>query len=92
MLLRLALACALTALAVAPVAVLDHRHKLGVENAASIETWFCTHGRPERCRDFDVSAYERRWERREVVYESGFVVLGASALALGAVAALRART
>ena len=91
MLLRLALACALTALTVGLVAVLDHRHKLGVENAASIETWFCAHGRPERCRDFDVSAYERRWERREVVYEAGFVVLGASALALGAAAALRAR-
>jgi hypothetical protein len=91
-LLRLALACALTALTVGLVAVLDHRHKLGVENAASIETWFCAHGRPERCRDFDVSAYERRWERREVAYEAGFVVLGVSALALGAAAALRART
>jgi hypothetical protein len=91
-LLRLALACALTALTVGLVAVLDHRHKLGVENAASIEAWFCAHGRPERCRDFDAAAYERRWERREVAYEAGFVVLGASALALGAAAALRART
>ena len=90
--LRLALACALTALAVAAIAALDHRHKLGVENEASIEEWFCAHGRPERCRDFDVRAYEQRWERRELVYETGFVVLGAGALVLGGGAAIRSRT
>jgi hypothetical protein len=90
--LRLALACVLAAAVVAAVAILDHRHKLGVENAQSVEAWFCNNGRPERCTGFDVDSYEQRWERRELVYEAGVVALGASALAFGAAAAVRSRT
>ena len=92
MLRLVAFACVLASLAVAVTAIVDHRHKQRVEGAASVEAWFCAHGRPARCQDFDVVAYERRWEQRELAYEAGFFVLGASALVLGAAAAIRART
>ena len=92
MLRVVALACVLGALVVAAAATLDHRHKQRVEGAAQIEAWFCAHGRPECCQDFDVAAYERRWERRELAYEASFVALGVSALVAGAAAVVRART
>ena len=89
--LRLALAAGLVALLVAGVAVLDHRHKREVEFAAQEDAWFCAHGRPSACREFDEVAYEARWERRELGYRIGFFVLGASALGLAAVGLERRR-
>ena len=86
-----AIVCLLAAVVVAIAATLDHRHKQRVEGAAQVEAWFCAHGRPARCQDFDLEAYEQRWERRELVYETGFFALGASALVVGAAALHRRR-
>lgn len=83
MVLRVALAVFLTALVVAFVAVLDHRHKRSVEFAAQEDAWFCAHGRPEACTDFDEAAYEERWEQRELGYRIAFFSLGAGAAGLG---------
>ena len=74
---------------VALVAVLDHRHKREVEFAAQEDAWFCAHGRPAACSDFDEAAYERRWERRELGYRVTFFGLGVVAVGLGAAAARR---
>lgn len=82
---RLALVVAAAALLVAAVAVVDHRHKREVEFAAQEDAWFCKHGRPSACRAFDETAYEERWERRELAYRLGFFALGASALGATAV-------
>ena len=79
----LALAVAAAALLVALVAVLDHRHKRSVEFAAQEDAWFCAHGRPEACTDFDEATYEERWERRELGYRVTFFTLGAGAACLG---------
>ena len=78
----LAFAAALAAIAVALVATLDHRHKRQVEFAAQEDAWFCAHGRPSFCRDFDEAAYERRWEDRERAYRITFFTLGAAAAGL----------
>ena len=83
--LRLALAVGLTAALVALVAVVDHRHKRAVEFAAQEDAYFCAHGRPSACREFDAVGYEERWERRELGYRVSFFALGASALGLAAV-------
>jgi hypothetical protein len=83
--------CLLAAVVVAVAATFDHRHKQRVEGTAQVEAWFCAHGRAARCQDFDLEAYEQRWERRELVYETGFFALGASALVLGAAALHRRR-
>ena len=80
--LRIALAVALAAVLVGVVAVLDHRHKRDVEFAAQEDAWFCAHGRPSACREFDEVAYEERWEQRERAYRVTFFALGASALGL----------
>lgn len=87
---RLAVAVAAATLLLALVAVLDHRHKREVEFAAQEDAWFCRHGRPDRCRQFDEAEYERSWERREVGYRITFGALGLASLALGG-AALRRR-
>jgi len=84
--LRLALAVGFVALIVAVVAVFDHRHKRSVEFAAQEAAWFCAHGRPSSCTDFDEVAYERRWENRELVYRVAFFTLSASALGLFVIA------
>jgi hypothetical protein len=89
--LRIALAVALAALLVGLVAVLDHRHKRSVEFAAQEDAWFCAHGRPSACREFDEVAYEKRWERRELAYRVTFFGLGASALGLTAIGLRRRR-
>jgi hypothetical protein len=77
------------------VATADHRHKRDVEFAEQEAAWYCGHGRPSYCDDFDQAAYEQRWEDRELVYRVAFFAFGASALALFAVAlgsrTLRAR-
>jgi hypothetical protein len=86
-----AISCLLAAVIVAVAATLDHRHKQRVEGAAQIEAWFCAHGRPARCQEFDLAAYERRWERRELMYETGFLALGASAVGFWAAALHRRR-
>lgn len=85
--LRLAIAVGLAAVAVAIVAAVDHDRKQDRENAAQEAAWFCAHGRPAACSDFDEVAFEERWERRELGYKVGFGVLAAGAitLALGAV-------
>jgi hypothetical protein len=79
---RLAVAAALAAAAVALVATLDHRHKGAVENAAQEAAWYCAHGRPSSCGDFDEVAYEQRWENRELVYRVAFFTLSLSAVGL----------
>ena len=89
--LRIALAVGLATLLVGLVAVLDHRHKRSVEFAAQEDAWFCAHGRPSACREFDEVAYEKRWERRELAYRVTFFGLGASALGLTAIGLRRRR-
>jgi hypothetical protein len=84
--LRLGVAAGLAALLVAVVATLDHRHKQDVSFAAQEDAWFCSHGRPSACRDFDHAAHEERWERRELGYRIGFVVLVAAGLTFGLLA------
>jgi hypothetical protein len=86
----LALAAGAAALVVALGATLDHRHKRSVEFAAQEDAWFCAHGRPDRCTDFDEAAYEERWEQRELGYRVSFFALGGAAAGLG-VASLRRR-
>ncbi|MDX6439833.1 MAG: hypothetical protein QOF45_2416 [Gaiellaceae bacterium] len=66
-------------MATALVATVDHRQKWEVEFAAQEAAWFCAHGRPSSCRDFDEVAYEKRWEERELVYRVAFLTLAASA-------------
>jgi hypothetical protein len=90
-LLRVALATGVVALLVGLVAVVDHRHKRSVEFAAQEDAWFCAHGRPSACREFDAVRYEARWERRELGYRISFIALAASALALGAIGLRRRR-
>jgi hypothetical protein len=79
---RLAVAAVLTAVVVALAATIDHRHKREVEFAAQEDAWFCAHGRPSACTDFDEVAYERRWENRERAYRIAFFASGACALGL----------
>ena len=79
--IRVAVAAALTAVLVASVATIDHRHKRHVEFAQQESAWFCAHGRPSSCTDFDEAAYEVRWENRELGYRIAFFTLGAFALA-----------
>jgi hypothetical protein len=77
---RFAVAAALIAVIVALAATIDHRHKRQVEFAAQEAAWFCAHGKPSSCSDFDEAAYERRWEDRERVYRIAFFTLSAVAL------------
>jgi hypothetical protein len=79
---RLAAAACVLAFVVALVATADHRHKRNVEFAAQEAEWFCVHGQPSSCRDFDEAAYEQRWEDRELAYRIAFFTFGASALGL----------
>ena len=79
---RLAAAACVLTLVVALVATADHRHKGKVEVAAQEAAWYCRHGQPSSCRDFDEAAYEQRWEDRELAYRVAFFTLGASALGL----------
>ncbi len=89
--LRIALAVGVAALLVGAGAVLDHRHKRHVEFAAQEDAWFCAHGRPSACTDFDEVAYEAHWEQRELAYRVTFFGLAASALGLTAVGLRRRR-
>jgi uncharacterized membrane protein len=83
--LRAALVAVLAAAVVALIATADHRHKGKVENAAQEDAWYCAHGRPSACTDFDEVAYEAHWERKETAYRMTFFALGATALGLTAV-------
>jgi hypothetical protein len=83
--LRIALLVGLAALLVGVGATLDHRHKREVEFSAQEDAWFCSHGRPSRCTEFDEVGYEERWERRELAYRVTFFALAASAVGLAAV-------
>ena len=85
LMLRVALAAGLVAVLVAVVAAVDHRHKREVEFAAQEDAWFCAHGRPSACREFDAVSYEEHWERREFGYRISFFALGVSALGLAAI-------
>jgi len=79
----LALAIGVAAVLVALAATVDHRHKGAVEIAAQQDAWYCAHGRPQRCTDFDEAAYEADWEQRELGYRISFFALGAAATGLG---------
>lgn len=85
--LRLAIVVGLAAVIVGIAASVDHGRKLDRQNAAQEAAWFCAHGRPAACSDFDEVAHEERWERRELRYKVGFGALAAGAitLALGGV-------
>jgi hypothetical protein len=89
--LRIALVVGLATLLVGVTAVVDHRHKREVEFAAQEDAWFCAHGRPSSCREFDEAAYEERWEQRELAYRVTFFALGASALGLAVIGFRRRR-
>lgn len=88
---RYGVAAVMTALVLALVATVDHRHKRDVEFAAQEAAWFCAHGRPASCSDFDAVAYEERWENRERAYRIAFFALGISAAGLFGTAAWRRR-
>ena len=88
---RLAVAAAFTALVVALVATIDHRHKRDVEFSAQEAAWFCAHGKPSSCRGFDEVAYEERWEDRESTYRIAFFTLSAFAIGLVVTAGWRRR-
>jgi hypothetical protein len=88
---RLAVAAALIALVVALAATLDHRHKREIEFSAQEAAWFCAHGKPSSCREFDEVAYEQRWEDRELVYRVAFFTLSSIALGLYVTAVWRRR-
>jgi hypothetical protein len=88
---RLAVAAALIALVVALAATLDHRHKREIEFSAQEAAWFCAHGKPWSCREFDEVAYEQRWEDRELVYRVAFFTLSSIALGLYVTAVWRRR-
>jgi len=90
--LRIVLLVGLAALLVGVGANLDHRHKRAVEFSAQEDAWFCAHGRPSACTEFDEVAYEERWERRELAYRVTFFTLAASAAGLAAVGLRRRRT
>ncbi len=79
---RLAAAACVLTFVVALVATADHRHKGNVEVAAQEAAWYCHHGQPSSCQDFDESAYEQRWEDRELAYRVAFFTFGAAALGL----------
>jgi hypothetical protein len=81
----------LAAVAIALVATVDHRHKRDVEFAAQEDAWFCAHGRPSSCSDFDEAAYEQRWEDRELVYRVSFFAVGGSGVLLAAIALWKRR-
>jgi hypothetical protein len=89
--LRIALLVGLAALLLAAIATVDHRHKGKVENAAQEDAWYCAHGRPSACTEFDEVAYEERWERRELAYRVTFFALGVSAVGLAVVGLRRRR-
>ena len=89
--LRIALVVGLATLLVAVIATVDHRHKGSVENAAQEDAWYCAHGRPSKCTEFDEVAYEERWERKELAYRVTFFALGLSAVGLAAVGLRRRR-
>ena len=88
--LRIALVVGLAALLVGVGAIVDHRHKRDVEFSAQEDPWFCAHGRPAACTEFDEVAYEERWEQKELAYRVTFFALVASAIGL-AVLGLRRR-
>lgn len=88
---RLGVAALLAAVVVGVVAVVDHRHKQGVNAAAQEDAWFCRHGRPAACREFDEEAYEQRWERRELAYRLSFGALTAAGLTFVLVAVRQRR-
>ena len=89
--LRFALLVGLAALLVGAGAIVDHRHKREVEFSAQEDAWFCAHGRPAACTEFDEVAYEERWERRELAYRVTFFALGVSAVGLAVVGLRRRR-
>jgi hypothetical protein len=89
--LRIALVVGLATLLVAVIATVDHRHKGSVENAAQEDAWYCAHGHPSKCTEFDEVAYEERWEQKELAYRITFFALGASAVGLAAVGLRRRR-
>ena len=91
LMLRVALAAGFVALLVGLVAVVDHRHKREVEFAAQEDAYFCAHGRPSACHEFDAVSYEERWERRELGYRISFFALAISALGLAAIGLRRRR-
>ncbi len=89
--LRIALVVGLATLLGGRIAIVDHRHKREVEYSAQEDAWYCAHGRPSACTEFDEVAYEESWERRELGYRVTFFALGASAVGLAAVGLRRRR-
>ncbi len=79
---RRGLALVVAALALITVAaVLDHRHKGTMGNAAQLSEWYCAN-RGERCGGPDSGRIQRRWEQREVGYKAAFALFALTGVAL----------
>jgi hypothetical protein len=76
--------------AIAAIALADHRAKGRALRAASVAAWFCHH-RNERCGARTAQAVEAGWNRRERDYVLAGAALGLVAVGSG-VAAARMRT
>ncbi len=68
--LAVALAAAISVIAIALVAVVDHRHTRDQISRANIPGWFCKN-RGSRCDEPQPGRIHDRWERRELTYKVG---------------------
>jgi hypothetical protein len=68
--LAVALAAAISVIAIAVAAVVDHRHTRDEISRANIPGWFCK-TRGSRCDEPQPGRIHDRWERRELAYKVG---------------------
>jgi hypothetical protein len=59
----------------------DHRHKTAVMLRLELSEWYCTH-EGTRCGEGGSKRIERRWNERELGYETSAVVLACGAVVL----------
>ena len=79
------LACLLLAVAIAAIAVVDHRNKQSRANHAELEAWYCVH-KGTRCGGPSAERIERHWNERQIAYEGAVAILAACGLACIALA------
>ena len=65
--------------AIAAVAVLDHREKQKRINHAELSDWYCTH-QGTQCGGASPARIESRWNERQVMYEWGTGLLASASL------------
>jgi hypothetical protein len=87
---RIALAAAVCALLVGAAALADHAWKNHRMRNADVQTWYCAN-RGIRCDQPQTTDIEASWQRRELVYRTGFGVAAYTALAAAAVLAASRR-